>query len=325
MTRYIDCFLYNNEIELLSIRLSLLSTCVEQFVIAWSPYTFTGLSKTEGFPYDLPIIGILGDRVSIIEISDLSGKDAWQRESFSRDSLMEGLAGSAPDDVVIISDVDEIPRPAVLKQLSKQASFDQPIVLVQDYFNFKFNYQLMHGRDALWAGPVVQKCKHVTSLQSLRSQRWQLLKLRNGYVENAGWHFSFLTKNESVRTKLAHFSHQEPEVQVRGRNSIDSLIAKREGFNDHLHAGSVWAIRELSCLDCPDLESLVVDHEDLVLDMPADSNLDITNRIKWSIRNLYDKQLQIILSAYSIRELLGEIVGRMVNKIRSFSDIKGPQ
>ncbi len=316
MAKYIDCFLYNNEKELLTIRLSLLSNFVERFIVAWSPYTFTGILKSEGFPYELPILKSLGDRVTVIKVESLHGKDAWERESYSRNSLMTGLTGTSLDDIVILSDVDEIPNPIVLDNLSNNSLFERPIVLLQDYFNFKFNYQLVHGREAIWAGPVLQQKKYIKNLQSLRSVRWQLMKEPGRFVENAGWHFSYLTNNDSVRTKLSHFSHQEHKVQIRGKVCIETLIANREGFNDHLHAGSVWAIRELSCFNYRELENLISQYPELLAKEPADSIDSIGNRIKKSIWNLYDNQLHIILQSYSFRELFHEIVIRLKNIIR---------
>lgn len=302
-----DCFLYNDEIELLNIRLNLLSGFIDRFVIVWSPYTFTGLRKPDGFPYELPIVKTLSHRIEVIELVRVEGTGAWEREAYSRNALMKGLVTAAQDDIVLVSDIDEIPRPSSLKLLRDQGLLTLPVVFIQDYFNFKFNYQLIQGQQAVWPGPVAQRKAAISSPQELRSLRWQLMTTPEQSIDHAGWHFSFLTKSASVQRKLSHFSHQEADVQIRAASSVDELIFNRAGFHDHLHVGSVWALRETSSFGVPELEALIANYPDLIATGIADSDELIKEKVRWSIFRLSMYELPKLLKSYSVRALVGEL------------------
>lgn len=319
MAKIFDCFLYNNEIELLELRLKLLSAYVDYFVIGWSPYTFTGLLKSEAFPCDMPIMQELGDRVKVVEIERIKAGNAWERESFSRNALMSGILAADADDVVIISDVDEIPRPSSIELLMGKLDIDEPVVFVQDYFNFKFNYQLVHGLHSIWAGPVAQKVCAISTLQSLRSQRWELLARSSRAILGAGWHFSFLAKTGSVEEKLLHFSHQEREVQERASENVGALLASRVGFHDHLHGGSVWAVVELASMGCKELAELVACYPHLIADGAPDSEHEIATKMKFSIWNLYANEKHKVLRSCSGRELHAELWRRFIGKLSRFT------
>ncbi len=316
MNKIYDCFLYNNEVELLSIRLNLLSNLVDKFVISWSPYTFTGLKKNEPFPYDLPVINKLSNRIEVIVLDQIKGQGAWERETFSRNELMKGLVTADPDDTVIISDVDEIPRPSSLVALLNQGVIVDPVTLIQDYYNFKFNYQHMHGRQVVWAGPVVQRRGSIFSLQNLRAQRWELMRKPGYSIDHAGWHFSYLTKSQSVEEKLKHFSHQETDIQMRATVDVEELISQRLGFHDHLHAGSVWAVREISSLKCKELENLICNYPEFIATDPADSEQIIREKIRWSIWELYAYEKSKILRSCAARDVGAELIRRLSKKMK---------
>src|SRR5262249_22285320 len=154
---------------------------------------------------------------------------AWEKEAFSRNALMRGIADANSSDLIMVSDVDEIPRPSALTELARQSYRDYPLVLGQDYYNFKFNYKLVHGLQAVWAGPVLCHFQTFKSMQELREKRWVLLESPSRCVEDAGWHFSYLTATGDISNKLMSFSHQEENIQSRREQKIDSLIATRRG------------------------------------------------------------------------------------------------
>ena len=318
MTRIYDCFLYNNERELLSIRLQLLAPIVHKFVIVWSSETFTGIKKKSGtFPLDLVKSPDLEGRIEIIELPALIGKNAWDKEAFSRNTLLRGIAEANSSDLIMVSDVDEIPRPSVLTDLARQPHRDYPIVLGQDYYNFKFNYKLMHGYRAVWAGPVLCRPQAFKSMQELHNKRLNLLESPDSCVEDAGWHFSYLTATEDVSNKLMSFSHQEKNIQSRGAKKISSLIATRQGFHDHLYPGSVWAVVALSSLGCPDLERLISKCPPLVICDNADDSRAVDRSIRNSVRRLCNYERSKIISWYRWRELLVELLKRLRRRISS--------
>jgi hypothetical protein len=77
---------------------------------------------------------------------------AQDRESYSRNRIQDGLSDLSLNDLVMISDIDEIPRPDVLRRIRHKFRSSDVLVLGLDYFNFKFNHKLIHGLHAGWAG-----------------------------------------------------------------------------------------------------------------------------------------------------------------------------
>ena len=288
-----DCFLLNDEIELLDIRLNLLSNVVDRFVIVQSKKTFTDLDKNILIDENHPIIRPFRDKIRLINLESLLGASAWEKEEFSRNSISAGISDADPDDYIIVSDIDEIPSPTIIEDL-KIILRSSPVVLILDYFNFKFNYQLIYGLDSYWAGPVVTRFNDFKSAQLLRNMRWILFSNNANYILNAGWHFSYLTSKDDVSNKLVSFSHQESEIQ--GRNdSISKMIINRQGFHDHLYPGSVWAIIDLNKLNSSKLVSLIIKYDSFISDTPADSLDVIEYKARTQVRSsLFNEQYKLL-------------------------------
>ena len=144
------------------------------------------------------------------------------KERFSRDALGRGLDDADSSDLVIVSDLDEIPRPSVVAELAQSLGHDRHIVLGLDFFNFKFNYQRLHGLEAVWPGPVACRRGSFKSGNGLRDSRFVLLNDPACHRDVAGWHFSFLTATDDVVPKLQNSMHQEGSVQADEASKLRS-------------------------------------------------------------------------------------------------------
>ncbi len=319
MSRLFDCFLYNNEIELLEIRLQLLSDLVDKFVIVWASEAFTGKKKRQQFPFDNPFVRLHARKIQVVVIDKLQGTNTWQKESYSRNRMVDGLAGLEGNDIVMISDVDEIPRPSVLRHLQFNNWGAAGIkVLGLDYFNFKFNYKLIHGLQAICAGPVLCRFEKLTSPQSIRDYHWRALEMDGLLIEDGGWHFSFLTRSGDLVEKLTSFAHQEPEIQSR-KDDITELIRLRQGFHDHLHAASVWAIVNLEHMGCVELESLIRGYPDFIIHETADDDALIQKRVRRAIHKMYSAERGKVLRCCTIAEFKQELLRRIENRFNRIS------
>jgi beta-1,4-mannosyl-glycoprotein beta-1,4-N-acetylglucosaminyltransferase len=310
MKRIFDCFLYNDEEDLLYIRLRLLSEVVHEFVIVFSRLTFAGAKRRTTAPMEIVRSLGLDGRVRVIELETLGGNSAVMKERFSRDAFRGGLDGAGPTDLVMVSDVDEIPRPSVLAEVAQSLGPDRHVVLGLDFFNFKFNYQLLHGQEAVWAGPVLCHRGSFTGGQGSRDRRWPLLSDPTCYRDAAGWHFSYLTDSDDVRAKLDNHSHREENVQGRRSISVADLVSKRQGFMDHRHPGSVWAIVGLRSFGCPPLEQLVARYPTFLLDEPPDDPNVISRHVRHAIRNMCLNEREKLLLHARWQELASCLAGR---------------
>ena len=115
--RLFDCFTFFNELDLLELRLRELNPLVHRFVLVEAPQTFTGLTKPLHFKLNRDRFEGFLPKIVYVELPEfpIGMVSAWDREHYSRRAMMRGLTDTAPDDLVLISDVDEIPKPASLE------------------------------------------------------------------------------------------------------------------------------------------------------------------------------------------------------------------
>jgi len=236
-----DCFLYYDEDMLLELRLNTLYEHVDKFVIVESLYTFTG-KRREKLNFDSEkfarfrdkIIYVVNDAVPKIyshtfqsnsSIVKAGESDPWENETIARNAIMQGLTEAQDSDIIIVSDVDEIPRPEALNAFS---SSHLCTTLYQSFYNFKFNVQVLNedGSERLCRLPKMTTFRHLKGffrgqpelLRNVKRKgtpirdcwwRWKLLKLRTRTVENAGWHFSWVMDDARISEKMATISHTE--------------------------------------------------------------------------------------------------------------------
>ncbi|MFH1563854.1 MAG: N-acetylglucosaminyltransferase, partial [Nitrospirota bacterium] len=102
----IDCFMFFNELDLLEIRLHSLASYVDRFVLVESPITHSGNPKPLFFEENK-------DKFKDFNITHLiylpAERGIWGREIRQRAYLLNGIADADPEDMILISDVDEIP------------------------------------------------------------------------------------------------------------------------------------------------------------------------------------------------------------------------
>lgn len=120
-----DCFTFFNELDLLEIRLNILNDFVDKFVLVEGNKTHTGNKKRFVFEENKQRFESFLDKIIYIKVDDfpqldISAKDEfgnrWILENFQRDAIIRGLTNCKPNDIILISDVDEIPNPNAIKK-----------------------------------------------------------------------------------------------------------------------------------------------------------------------------------------------------------------
>jgi len=198
-----DCFLFFNEFDLLEIRLSELDSVVDKFVLIESTQTFSGKYKPLYFQenktkYAKWLHKIIYVKVPIININRWN---KWHIEQHQRNCIMEGLTNCVSDDIILISDVDEIPDPFWIPKF-KLWSMDKPTVFIQNFYYYYINGQ----KNKEWNGTIACRYDQIITPQKMRDRRnsWFVYQLTDG-----GWHFSFLGGADKIQQKIQAFSHQE--------------------------------------------------------------------------------------------------------------------
>lgn len=249
--KIIDCFTFHNEIELLYYRLSILYDIVDFFVIVESNITHSGkkkdlifesIKKTDRFiPFQNKIIYIVDNGLvenPIIENYKYTNS-IWKNENHQRNSINDGIEKIkhilVATDFIIISDVDEIPKPSMLQELKsiKQLhKLKEAYALVEDMYFYNLTCFQYKTR---WMSSKMVQYQTYCSVFNKSPQEIRLYHEVKPYyftcIESAGWHLSYFGNVETIKNKLNDFSHQElNNDKYNNTQYIESCIKNKKCF-----------------------------------------------------------------------------------------------
>lgn len=201
-----DCFLFFNELDLLEIRLGELAESVDRFVLVECAWTHQGKPKPlvfaenrERFAEWLPMI----EHVVVTDHPDTT--EPMVLEPFHRECLARGLHAADPEDLAMISDLDEIPSPAAIAEGRRRLAAREA-----DAFAFEqaLYYYFVNGYQCQCTGTRIAPVRVVRERgpQKMRHTGWTALR-RDGMPNWGGWHFSYLGGKKAIREKTAAFCH----------------------------------------------------------------------------------------------------------------------
>ncbi len=228
-----DCFQYFNEDHIVDMRLNILDKYVDYFIISESTKTHQGVDKKinfnlSNFPkFKNKIKFIIADYNKEIDFTKHTGGES-PIEQHQRNMLIEGIKDASPDDLIILSDSDEIPDLTKFSKINHQKKF---IAFSQKMFMYKLNLQNLN--ESNWIGSKITKKKNITSMQKLRNLKfkkypfWRLDK-KNLQIIKGGWHFSYLHTPSQILKKIKSFSHGEHNNNNLSEKKIEEKILKNE-------------------------------------------------------------------------------------------------
>jgi hypothetical protein len=216
--------MYNGEAEVLDVRLHELGNVVDTFVIVEAGTTHAGDVKPLYFPKQKSRFSKFASKIRHVVIREWpeavpfepwpQNTPAYLRENWQRDSLMLGIQDAKPDDLILVSDADEIPRCQVISQARDDMSQDTFGFRLGLYY-FAFNFKNVGGPEAnlAWSFAVrrhvLDKLRATELRYKIRSNLEVAPSIRTRYFENAGWHFSYLADRAGIIRKLRATTHQE--------------------------------------------------------------------------------------------------------------------
>lgn len=238
-----DCFCYFNEDLLLELRLETLWNYVDYFVIVESVYTISGNPKPLNYKPSLFKKYLSKIRYLVVTDYPEGLSDAWRNERFQRNYIANGLLDAKPTDWIIISDVDEIPRPEAIALFNpakfKRGDFEQ------DAYAYYFNNRCQQNKkNVLWYGSKITTYNHFKHFfkcaENVRSfkirgilgliYRKLLKKQSIQIIKNGGWHFTWIASIEKIILKIESYAHQEYNIQeYKSHDLIKLKIA--DGFD----------------------------------------------------------------------------------------------
>jgi beta-1,4-mannosyl-glycoprotein beta-1,4-N-acetylglucosaminyltransferase len=231
MPRVFDCFPFFNELDVLEIRLAELDPLVDHFVIVEATRTFTANPKPLYFADNRKRFDRYAHKIIHVVVDDLplDAPTHWIREAYQRDAIMRGLAAAAPDDRIIISDCDEIPKPVLLQRaLALRGLSHRVVAFWCDNYFYRFN--LRNDAHDHRHGPRLLTMSNLTSPQLIREIQFRFSKRpymkpvaapfasyrasrRMGswvwasIIWHGAWHFTNVGDVDAVNLKFTSFSH----------------------------------------------------------------------------------------------------------------------
>ena len=224
--------MYFDEDLILNLRFNILNEYVDSFIIVEATRDHAGNQKKLNF--DIKKFPEFKKKITYIVVEDIpevvkSYKKGWSpnffRENFHRNAISRALTECSGDDLILISDADEIPNLSILNsvKIKRLAIFDQK--------NFLYKINLLNSHH--WLGSSICYKKHLKSPQWLRNKRF----LRRGFLRNiffktqilekGGWHFSFLKSPEDISKKMKAYSHGEHLKLADVKFIKESIEAKK--------------------------------------------------------------------------------------------------
>lgn len=262
--KFIDCFMYYDEDMILDLRLNMLDKFVSYFVICEANFNHNGskrelkfdIKKFSKFKSKIIYLPLYFQPNNIKAINEIDSQliknskildNALLRENFQRNYLQNKIKDFQDDDLIIISDVDEIPNLEKFTYKSKITIFEQKI------FYYKLN--LLH-ENFKWYGSKITKKKHLLSPQWLRNVKskkypfWRIdiflskTKYNNiNFIKDGGWHFTNIKSPKDIHFKFSNFAHHlEYEESNLKIEDLEKMIKERKiSYNHSLDKkGNKW-------------------------------------------------------------------------------------
>ena len=254
-----DCFMYFDEETVLELRLNILDKYVDYFVIVESSFTHKGDKRDLKFNHQKfkkfkdKLIYIIYDeeppkiRKNLINEKDNEAiksfkyiENAILRENGQRNEVLKGLGSAKDDDIILISDVDEIPN---LERLDLSKIHEKIFLFKQDMFYYKFNLKLPNLD---WTGTKGCRKKFLKSpqwLRNIKDRKYPFYRLDTFFSDtkyidikiilNGGWHFSNLKTASEIEFKLkSYLHHREFDENPMSVEEIDGLIKNKQAIYD---------------------------------------------------------------------------------------------
>ncbi len=229
-----DCFSYLDEDFLLNLRLKILNDYVDYFVIIEGNKTWQNNKKNLNFKIEK--FKEFEKKIIYIPVLDMpDGNNPYLRENFQRNAILRGLDNANGEDLIIISDLDEIPNPQKIEIFDKKKRF---AVFKQLHFYYKLNLQSQ--KNPFWYGSRICVKKYLKSPQWLRDLKfkkrgfWRIDKYRlNNILENGGWHFCNLKKPEDLLYKYKNLC--ETNDPYHFKEKIDEKYLKLDKIKEMMN------------------------------------------------------------------------------------------
>ena len=210
----IDCFLYFNETDILDIRFHELNDIVDKFVIVESTITFSGKSKSLNFEKVKNRFKPYLNKIEYIIIDNIPPQPtSTEIEYFQRNSMLNALNNCKDNDIIMFSDLDEIPN---AKDVIKYSTYDGLTTFISYLYYYYLNCKgelTDIGTQMISYGLIKKFNLKPRELRDRLTRKNILLEFPISYQKlYSGWHFSYTGGADTIIAKIEASAHVEKNL-----------------------------------------------------------------------------------------------------------------
>jgi beta-1,4-mannosyl-glycoprotein beta-1,4-N-acetylglucosaminyltransferase len=225
----VDGFTFFNELDMLEYRLTILDDIVDYFVLVEGTKTHAGHPKLMYYSMNKERFAKWNNKIIHIVV-DLKSSKPWHNERTQRRAIDQGFEqlNLKPDDIVMVSDLDEIPDPVAIKNYLNDPRPKKDVNLQQSGYYYTLEHSSGSGLSTKILPYTIYEEKYRYDCEFVRMWRAINFQEPQYIMPNAGWHFSYFGSIPFIQNKLNHFAHQDfntPEI-----NNEKSLRENKKNF-----------------------------------------------------------------------------------------------
>jgi len=231
MARIYDAFIMSSELDLLEIRLTELDEVVDFFIIVEARMSHTKQPKPLHFVDNRARFRRFLPKIRTVVIHSFpENATPLECEIIQRNAIVKGVHSDAsPDDWVMVSDIDEIPRAERVATLRAdyQAKRMRPIYFRADFYYYSFRWR----HDEVWHAPAALHVSdmHGDTALSAHNARVPYARGLPSVIMNGSWHLSFFGGPDAIISKMRSYSHQEYNtMNLTTREYVEDAIERGE-------------------------------------------------------------------------------------------------
>jgi len=234
MSKIYDCFSFFNELDLLEIRLHTLNRVADYFVLVEATRTFQKKEKPLYFQLNKKRFEPFLDKIIHIVVDTYPGffrkfriPTPWDYDTWQKNKVSEGLTNCQPDDIILFSDVDEIPNPDAIPKYAQTPGFK---TFEQKHYYYFLDCLEVNPDNpeeyAPWNGTTMVAYRHFKNIDHLRLHRDVKKFPDTTVIKNGGWHFAYLGGVDKIIQKIESYAHTEHNKEnFKNPDRIKKLIS----------------------------------------------------------------------------------------------------
>lgn len=246
-----DCIPFFNELDILKLRMQIMAPYVDFFVIEEASVTFSGEPKRMIFAENRQLFAEFDDKIRYVAVEDspMEGVTTHERDKYQKNQLIRAMSDCKPEDIIIFSDVDEIPNPETLVNVIDHFEAGKIYHLAQRMFYCFLNMEEISGNLLSITGefPNVEKRQwlgtKICSFADIPKEGIVYLRevsptdKRSVRVSEGGWHFGYMGGDgerdvaKRIGEKVQAAAHSEYNSKRYLNEAVDRLLCGEDIFD----------------------------------------------------------------------------------------------